>query len=292
MYRILIPVDGARFTEEVIPHVHDLVLRRDAEVTLLTVLPDLVGFAASDVAEETDRAHMRLRDFADKLGVAEGKVRTELRMGSPAEEILKYLTLNPVSLVAMPTHGRTGVRRLIAGSIAETVLRNSPAPMLLTHRNPEGASPREVNRYHRILLALDGSPLSQGIVPVVEEIAITHDSEVILFHDLPGPTERGELREPAYVREALRKFRKRFEKAGLAVRIETTQTGHPAKVILHKIGSLGIDLVAMTTHGRAGFERVAFGSVAEAILRHCDVAMLVLSTRPSRRQLMPEEYLG
>jgi nucleotide-binding universal stress UspA family protein len=67
---------------------------------------------------------------------AEGKVR----YGDPVEEILDHVGWDHIDLIAMATHGRTGLRRVVLGSVAEQVLRRAPVPMLLVRVHPpEGA---------------------------------------------------------------------------------------------------------------------------------------------------------
>ncbi len=292
MFRILIPVDNRDFSEEVIPHVHDLVRRRDAHTTLLTVLPDMIGFSHDEIAPAREAALLRLREFHERLELPEAQVSYALRMGDAAEEILKYDALEPATLIAMPTHGRKGFTRVIDGSVAEKVLRRVHTPMLLSHRNSEHETRSEDNRYQTILVALDGSKAGESILPAVEEIAITHGSEVVLFHDHAGVSDLGEPLGLKHVKGRLERYRERLEKAGIEASIETTRTGRPAESILRRLADHPVDLVAMSTGGREGLTRIAFGSVAENVLRHCDTAMLVQSTAPSRSEALRERYLG
>jgi nucleotide-binding universal stress UspA family protein len=292
MFRILIPVDNHDFSEEVIPHVHDLVQRRDAQTTLLTILPDMIGFGHDEIAPAREAALMRLHEFHERLGVSVTKVGYALRMGDAAEEILKYDALEPATLIAMPTHGRKGITRVVDGSVAEKVLRRTHTPMLLSHRNAAQPVRAEDNRYQTILVALDGSRAGEQVLPAVEEIAITHGSAVVLFHDFAGVSDMGEPLGLKHVKGKLERYRERLEKAGIEASIETTRTGRPAESILHRIADHPVDLVAMSTGGREGLTRIAFGSVAENVLRHCGTAMLLQSTAPSRSEALRERYLG
>ena len=99
---------------------------------------------------------------------------------------LHHLELEPYHLVAMSTHGRSGVGRWLRGSVAERVLRNSPVPILLA--NPEGiVKPDDSVRFGTILVPLDGSKRSARVMDRVLPFAVDSESEVVLLHvDTPS----------------------------------------------------------------------------------------------------------
>lgn len=288
MFKILIPVDNTPLAEEVAPHVRDLVARRDAETTLLNVLPDMVGYDPDTVQRAKTEALDRMRAVADRIAPASAAIRYELRMGDPAHEIMKVIALDAPSVVAMPTHGRRGLERLIEGSVAEQVLRHTNVPMLLTHH----AARNDTNRYARILVALDGTRDSERVLPMVEEVAITHGSEVVLFYDEPGVSDVGEVLGVRDAPQRIAAYAARLNKAGLDVRVEQTKTGRAADALLTRLRKDDVDLMAMTTHGREGLARFTLGSVAEKVLRDADVAMLVQCIAPAANERFAERYLG
>jgi nucleotide-binding universal stress UspA family protein len=286
MFKILIPVDNTPFAEEIAPHVRDLVMRRDAETTLLNVLPDMVGYDQYVVMSAKSKALDRMHEIAGRI--ADTTIRCELRMGDPAREIMKMIAMDAPSVVAMPTHGRRGLDRLLEGSVAEQVLRHTNVPMLLTHH----AGRSDTNRYARILVALDGSRDSERVLPMVEEVAITHGSEVVLFYDEPGVSDVGEVLGVRDAPQRLNAYADRLRKAGLDAHIEQTHTGRAADALLKRIRKDQVDLVAMTTHGREGIARITLGSVAEKVLRDADVTMLVQCIAPAANEQLVERYLG
>lgn len=288
MFKILIPVDNTPLAEQIAPHVRDLVGRRDAETTLLNVLADMVGYDPDRVQRARTEALDRMHAVADRISPASTAIRYELRMGDPGREIMKVIALDAPSIIAMPTHGRSGLGRLIEGSVTEQILRHTNVPMLLTHH----AVRDDTNRYARILVALDGSRDSERVLPMVEEVAITHGSEVVLFYDEPGVTDVGEVLGVRDAPQRIAAYAARLTKAGLEVRVEQTKTGRAAEALLARIRQDKFDLVAMTTHGREGLARITLGSVAEKVLRDADVTMLVQCTAPAANELSVERYLG
>ncbi|RPH99758.1 MAG: universal stress protein, partial [Zetaproteobacteria bacterium] len=132
--RILVPLDGSPLAEAVIPQVAELAALRKAEVVLLRValahtLPGADPVAAQVRAVDEAEAYL-LRVERDLVARGLPVVRA-VRYGRPAEEILDHARVGGVSLIAMSTHGRTGIRRWVLGSVAEQVARRSPVPVLL-----------------------------------------------------------------------------------------------------------------------------------------------------------------
>jgi nucleotide-binding universal stress UspA family protein len=140
MYRkILVPLDGSKVAEGVLPHARDLAYSQGAELILLTVgaNPALEfvfsdpGLAQSAVLEQEERSKNYIGEIERQLKSAGFKTSTVLRVGSVAEVILGVAEELGVDCIAMSTHGRTGPARWLLGSIAERVVHNSKIPVLL-----------------------------------------------------------------------------------------------------------------------------------------------------------------
>ena len=140
MYRkILVPLDGSKVAEGVLPHARDLAYSQGAELILLTVgaNPALEfvfsdpGLGQSAVLEQEERSKNYIGEIERQLKSAGFKTSTVLRVGSVAEVILSVAEELGVDCIAMSTHGRTGPARWLLGSIAERVVHNSKIPVLL-----------------------------------------------------------------------------------------------------------------------------------------------------------------
>jgi nucleotide-binding universal stress UspA family protein len=140
MYRkILVPLDGSKVAEGVLPHAKSLAYSEGAELILLTVGANPAmdfafsdpGLAQSALLEQEERSKKYIAGIEDQLKSAGFKTSTQLRVGSVAEMILEVAEELQVDVIAMSTHGRTGPARWLLGSIAERVVHNSKVPVLL-----------------------------------------------------------------------------------------------------------------------------------------------------------------
>ena len=140
MYRrILVPLDGSKVAEGVLPHAKSLAYSEGAELILLTVAANPAldfafsdpGLAQSAVQEQEEGSRKYIAKIENELKSAGFKVSTLLRVGSVAEVILGVADELQVDIIAMSTHGRTGPARWLLGSIAERVVHNSKVPVLL-----------------------------------------------------------------------------------------------------------------------------------------------------------------
>jgi nucleotide-binding universal stress UspA family protein len=151
--KVLVPLDGSKVGEAAIPVIEQLVDKLapglKVEVILIGVITVLrhwvvVGEASAPVSyteEEFKIIRERVANYLDKAGETLREkglgVSTMVTMGNAAEEIIKAAEETKADLIAMSTHGRSGLRRLAFGSITDKVLRHSPVPVL-TVRAPEG----------------------------------------------------------------------------------------------------------------------------------------------------------
>ena len=132
--RILVPLDGSRQAEAVLPEAMELARCCRAELLLLRVAFAHV-FPGMDAIEEEVQvirtAEDYLADVAARLTGSGLSVRTSVRYGRPIEQILDHIVSNGVDLVAMSTHGWSGLSHLMMGSVAEAVVRKATVPVLL-----------------------------------------------------------------------------------------------------------------------------------------------------------------
>ena len=144
MYKkILVPLDGSELAESVLPHVEALAKSENAEIVLLrvAVTPDLSMFAhnpalatniVKELEDETD-AYMKAEVI--KLRDEGVKVSGITRGGAVPDTILAVADETHADMIAMSTHGRTGVKRWLMGSVADRVVHYSHIPVMLIHPN-------------------------------------------------------------------------------------------------------------------------------------------------------------
>ncbi len=140
--------------------------------------------------------------------------------------------------------------------------------------------------YRRVLVPLDGSPLAEGILPFILEIAGPLDMEVVLLRvvtPVPPTVVEGSRfvevddvqRRQAEARDYLSTLATDLGARGLKS-TRLVRTGEPVAEILAGAREVGADLIAMTTHGRSGLGRLLFGSVAEAVLRESETPVFLM----------------
>ena len=154
--RILVPLDGSVRAERVLPHVEPLAERFGASVTLLhaseppaepiaaagmpaavAVAPVLGSGPAETAAADRPEGASHLDAVADRLRARGVTVAVETPEGPAAEAILARAEETGADLIAMTTHGRGGLGRLVFGSVADQVLRGAPCPVLLVRVRDE-----------------------------------------------------------------------------------------------------------------------------------------------------------
>ncbi len=309
---ILVPLDGSPKAEVILSLIARILRREDSEILLLRVVdvPAAVGrVSLADVRnQEREDAQKYVHDVARRFSGSGAKVHGRVAEGSPAEVILEAAKNEGATLIAMSTHGRSGLARWALGSVAEKVARASDVPLLLVRsfrRSPKGdlepIVPEEIP-FRRILVPVDGSPTSMAVVEPARKFAQLYGSDILTLHVEtpyvePSPVLPGmEVTLPSMVPPATpsaddpatAKAAERFEQAGLkATRLTTV--GDPAAEILDLSVNRGTDLIALGTHGRSGLARWALGSVAERVLRSGEVPiLLVRAPSPSKTAKKPK----
>ena len=161
--RILVPLDGSELAEQILRHVEALAGRFGSSVTLLRAIPPLDAFIMStsaapimgqpiapypvtDPAELADaeraEATAYLQKVAQRLGKGGFEVKHAEPDGAAADVIIRWAQAPGADLIAMTTHGRSGLGRLVMGSVADEVLHKTPCPVLLV-RTSEESAPKE-----------------------------------------------------------------------------------------------------------------------------------------------------
>jgi nucleotide-binding universal stress UspA family protein len=287
--RILVALDGSREAESVLPTLRRLLKRRDAELVLfqaidlpLTVQAEHAPTVLLGLQNDAD-AH--LEKWRAELESAGARVRVHKETGRPADAILKAARDLDVSLIAMSTHGRSGVARWMMGSVTEDVLRRSDRPVLVAH-GPEEVRPAPAGT-RTILVPFDGSEQSLEVVPLAIECAKLYQAGVAILRVEEGAAGCdlgfvGLLMEgpsslegrPDLLDRDLIAAGNRFAAEGLRTTLFRVR-GDTAAKINHLARILPAELIVMATHGRQGVSRLITGSVAEEVVRRAESPVVV-----------------
>lgn len=268
----------------------------DEKTTRLFVLhaidprPEVAVMTASD----------RSRDFEDRLRACHVPARpvdvTYLaRDGEASAVVLDVAERIGADLIVLGTHGRTGLLRLLAGSVAEAVLRQAHCPVLALRGGDKPLPPR--HEIQSILVPTDHSPEGRSALTVARELARDLGARLVLLHvTLPVETTPGVPPYPVNLREELEildTLRWQVEGKDLKSRVETVlRRGDIAAEVLGAAREAAVDLIVMGTHGRTGLRRLLMGSVAEEVVRSAECPVLVVREAVHAPQADPAPVLG
>ena len=337
--RLLVPLDGSGLAETALPHAIRLAQATSNELTLLQVVPPFVLYdpmgvgvvptpATWDAWEgEPAHAHAReyLRGLADALSKQGVSAETIVLRGDPAGTIVEYTKQHPeVHMIAMATHGRSGIRRWIMGSVAERVLHSSPVPLLLVRafekdisvaEGPVGmaasagspihlASVRENEWYRTIMVPLDGSRFAEQALEEAQVLAARFNATLLLlsvappFDHVENTSETAAIplwldtaadEQSANMVRYLSVVTERLRDKGFKVQPEVV-AGNPAEQILHRSEAGRADLLVMASHGRSGLQRLWLGSVAMKVVHAARVPVLLLRASEFAEEIVDRQH--
>jgi nucleotide-binding universal stress UspA family protein len=304
MKTILVPLDGSALSEQVLPYARLLASTLSASLHLLHVVSEaekeqllthkdvLVFEDGGPLPNHRTReqqvfdtlcrdARLALDIHAASLRAEGFDVTVEVRSGAPAEQIVAVAQEARSTLIAMATHGYSGLQRWALGSVADKVAHATSIPLLLVR---SVAQPISALRLKRILVPLDGSAFARQALPLATELATCAQAELLLVQaisPLIGPYTGEGL--PAGVRDVLRE-QARQELNAVAGELRPYQlpvrtavvNGTAAEVVLSAAAQHQADLIVMATHGRGGLSRWALGSVADKVLHAATTPLLLV----------------
>ena len=291
MYKkMLIPLDGSELAEIVLPYATELAGRLDLEALFLHVCElsssGLQFMCNAYIERVADKVREGSREVQSLTGVSSGikavEALSKVATGHPAEEIIKSAKDDDVDFILMATHGRSGVKRWVMGSVADKVLRASPVPVWLVRATISEEIIRDEWNSRTMLVPLDGSELAEEVLPHVQSLAKQRSEEkmkIVLLRVAEDPFvtadypykdwEEHVKRTKEYFKQGavtyLERIQQQLTQSGLKVDFEVLQ-GDPADEIIKYAHENLPNLVVMTTHGRSGIGRWEYGSVADKVL--------------------------
>jgi nucleotide-binding universal stress UspA family protein len=293
--KILVPLDGSKPAEAILPHVRFLAAKLKLGVELLQVLdPDVVAtFCDPEHGHYFDNVEADMRnhsaDYLKKLAASfprPSEALYSVLVGKTVEVILSKAHRGPCALIALATRGSSGIRKWALGSVADKIMRAATNHLLLIHPGQKRSS--DEPRLRTVIVPLDGSALAEKVLSPVVELAKRLELEVTLLRAYGLPLGRfSPKRESASLDERRRKLREEaqdyldgkinsLQAEGLRNVKSLVVEGDAAQEIIDCAKSISESFIAMCTHGRSGLGRWVLGSVTDRVVRNSGDPVLVV----------------
>lgn len=324
--RILVPLDGSARAEQAFPIAERIARATGGSLTLLRVVesPRKFDEYTARLPEEfgelleadTTRAKVYLQHVLTE-GALEGiGVATSVRTGSVARQILQCVHDHQDDLIVMCSHGTTGLKRWLLGSVAQKVVHSSGVPVLVVREgHPLSSEQQEASKEPlQILVSLDGSALAEAaLLPAAQVCAALSGSRLGILHlvrvvepivamrDMAGAiatlNEEDMSKASTYLSNVAQRLGEgEFAAFHLTVRSTVILSTDVASTILEiardgdyvegQGGTHGSGMIAMSTHGRNGLAYWIMGSIVERVLSSTALPMLVV--RPAKEHVQSD----
>ena len=290
--RMLVPLDGSETAEKVLPYARTLAGSLKIPVELLTVI-EISRYVAGERARYLDTfidtAIRRNQEYLQRIAKTfpGGSVDYTVEGGEPAEIIITKAA-DKGTLITMATHGRSGVKRWLLGSITEKTLRGSNNHLLVVRAKEEAKTEKNAT-LDSLMVPLDGSEQAETALPIVMELAKAMDLKVVLLQayganilysedydaELDELKAESEKEAVSYLNSKVRQLKSE----GLSDVSPLASQGEAAETIIEWARGSPNSLIAMCTHGRSGAKRWALGSITEKVVRHSDSPVLVVQAK-------------
>lgn len=261
-------------------------------VVEMTDIAGAIGANEAPYAEALIREAVRdSTDYLESLAKTfrNGTVRCRVTQGRPGDIIIAAAASDKDTLIAMATHGRSGMSRWLLGSVTEKVLRGTSNPLLVAHAS-EAAKTEGEAVLSSVIVPLDGSGIAETILSPVATLAKALGLQVILIrvYGLPLATYGGDdYYVPDYLElkdqikddaDGYLSSRASLLRAAQGVADVSTVAveGSAADAILSFARKTPDNLVAMSPYGRSGLQRWVLGSVTEKVVRRCEDPVLIV----------------
>lgn len=281
---ILVPLDGTASAATALPLARTFAHATDASLVLIRIVPE------GDPSGEAERY---VRSVAEEL--QDETIRSVVRHGTPAHELVRAVRDESADLIVMATHGRVGLQRALLGSVAEHVVKHSPVPVALVR--PGG---KRVTRLQTLVVPTDGTAGAAYALGAAVGLARSTGARLTLVEAVePYPLwlYGGDFGiaptyvDPSWDDDALRAAQTylssvvaRLKRAELDVQ-GTVRMGGAVDSIEAVADEVDADLVVMSTHAYTGPARALLGSTADAIVRTAKRPVLLV-----RRPMGSRDY--
>jgi nucleotide-binding universal stress UspA family protein len=298
---ILVPLDGSALAECVLPHVAAIAPVTHARITLLHVLqqPHNGGTPAVDPVEwhlQKQNAEKYMEGIVSRLSEASiPGVETVILEGNPASSVIDFAHNNKVDLIALSTHGQSGLSGWNVSGVVQKILLRSYRSTLLVRAYMPSAEETTKIRYKRLFVGIDCSARSGFVLPFAINLARFYKSQLLLETVIEKPRVINRMPVSEEIAELSNQFVEKNQQAAshyfnqlLAqfatkdLKIKThISIGDNAIAVLHDMAEeSNADLVLLVAHGETGERRWPYGSVTTSFIAYGNTSLLIMQDLP------------
>jgi nucleotide-binding universal stress UspA family protein len=312
---ILAPLDGSLIAECVLPHVVALARVFNARITLLHVVEpeesgSFTGVSPLDWQIRRAEAKAYIQDTADRLAELDLDVDALVLDGQQARAIIEFAHDNGVELIALSSHGRSGLSGWGISSIVQKVLLRAHMPVYIVRAHAASSYDLDGLTYRQLMVALDGSQRAECAISAATTLAQTFDAGLLVAHVINRPEipQRTPLlhEEQALIDRIIAINQVKSEQYMTEIKshypefVETlVRVGNSSTVELHRIAvERHVDLMVLSAHGYSGERSWPYGSVCLNLIFYGASSLLIVQDiavgemAPSLAELAAREKQG
>lgn len=285
---LLLSTDGSEFSEGAIREAIGLAKTCSSRLLALSVVetnPEYETIAPQLVEREIEKAREHLESVKERASRENVNCDIVVRQGEDSYRfIVEEAQKNHAGMIIMGRRGRTGLKRLMMGSVTAKVIGHAPCNVLVVPR----AAKVDLRR---ILVATDGSRYSDAAAMEAISIAKRSGAKVTVTSVVPSEAaspfdivhsemQRGLIAEKEHKAAEcnIKNIRDIADKEGVSIEGLILE-GRPYEAIINEVNEKNADLVILGSHGRTGLEKLLMGSVTERVIGLAPCAVLVVKTK-------------
>jgi nucleotide-binding universal stress UspA family protein len=277
MGRILLATDGSEYSEGAVREAVNMAKTCGDQICAMSVVeinPEFIALAPL-IMEELEKERKEYLEGIRKMAAKENvECEIAIREGEePYKLIIEEADEKQAEVIVMGRHGKTGLTKLLMGSVTARVIGHTPLKVLVA----PGASDI---KWKNLVIATDGSKYSEAAakaaINLIKRCCKTCTLNVIAVTPKNATEERIQTSE-----NAIKEIKSKAEKENIKVdTFLVKDKAHESiyEVIIEYANRKNADIIIMGSHGRTGIERLLMGSVCERVIGHTDRAVLVVKT--------------
>lgn len=297
LHHVLVPLDGSALAEGIVRFTARLAEVFSARITLLRVLEPPAGQHVDPVEWEVTRAetHRHLTRLKEQLEAKDVPATVEVIEGRAAEQIILFAKRNGVDLIALSSHGESGLSSWALSSTIQKVIARTHTSVFVVPAYATGEPSGGEVRFAKILVPLDCSPRAECTLAAGTALARKYGGTLVLAHVVPEPelprrmpaseedrslakrlTDRNREAAESYLSE----LQRRLSAQGLRSEVRIVVSQRRARSIRALAEREKVDLVLVAAHGRTGDPGDRYGAVAARLVQECPRPLMVVQDLP------------